>query len=187
MGKFKDLIGRKFGKLLVLHKTMKNNRIYYNCLCDCGNILDIRNDSLLAGKDNCGCLTVYRIKKANTKHNNSTHKLYPIWVSMMSRCNKPNNKAYANYGGRGIKVCHRWYNILNFIEDMGERPDGFSLDRINNDGNYEPSNCRWADSKTQNNNRRDNVKIVIDDVEYSINELAEITGLHYKQIWYICK
>lgn len=84
--------------------------------------------------------------------------IYPIeyraWVHMRQRCNNPNNPGYLDYGGRGIRVCDRWNKFENFLTDMGERPEDRSLDRINNDGNYEPSNCRWATRKTQNNNKR---------------------------------
>lgn len=85
---------------------------------------------------------------------NKSHPLYQTWLGMRARCNNRNHHSYPYYGGRGIRVCDRWDNFRNFVIDMGPRPTGFSIDRVNNDGNYEPENCRWSDQKTQANNRK---------------------------------
>lgn len=90
----------------------------------------------------------------NYTHGLSNHPLYPTWNGIRQRCNNPNNSHYADYGGRGIKLCKRWHKFSNFLKDMGERPEGMSVDRINNDGNYEPSNCQWATRIQQARNKR---------------------------------
>jgi hypothetical protein len=105
------------------------------------------------------------------------HPLYSIWLGMRARCKDKNLKYYCNYGGRGIKVCERWQVFANFVEDMGPRPEGYSLDRINNDGNYEPNNCRWADKKQQSRNTRRTNKVVIDGKQYLIIDLADRAGM----------
>lgn len=92
--------------------------------------------------------------KHQYKHNLRNHKLYNTWLKMRDRCNNPNHKYYKNYGGRGIKVCKRWDNFALFVVDMGERPENYTLDRINNEGDYEPSNCKWSSRKEQQANRR---------------------------------
>ena len=95
----------------------------------------------------------------------TTHYLYNTWAEMRKRCNDPRNSAYKNYGGRGIKVCKQWSLFSNFLADMGDRPEGFTLDRIDNNKGYSPGNCRWASRKTQAQNRRDNVWVLVDDVK----------------------
>jgi len=105
------------------------------------------------------------------------HTLYTIWQNMKARCLNPNNKHYANYGGRGIKICNEWINDFNqFVKDMGERPQGYSIDRIDNNGDYTPNNCRWATKETQQRNRRAIRKITIEGIEYLVCELAEKYG-----------
>lgn len=124
-------------------------RKYWLCRCKCGLEKSVQKGDVISGKSkrckSCGATTH---GKWNTPEYNS-------WHSMVSRCTNPKDPAYKNYGGRGIKVCGRWMDIANFIEDMGKRPSlEYSLDRINNNGNYEKSNCRWATDKEQSNNRR---------------------------------
>lgn len=109
------------------------------------------------------------------------HPLYGVWQGIISRCERPSNKFYHHYGGRGISVCERWSmrkgeGFRNFLADMGERPEGTSIDRIDNDGNYEPANCRWATRQEQQRNRRTTVKITIEGITYIAVELAEKYG-----------
>lgn len=105
-----------------------------------------------------------------------------VWMQMMSRCYDPNHPKYERYGGRGIRVCDRWICRRLFIEDMGERPDGKSLNRINNDGNYEPSNCEWADATQQAQNRSSNRNIEFNGESHCITQWERITGIHRKTI-----
>lgn len=104
------------------------------------------------------------------------HPIYHVWQSMRDRCRNPNNRQFQDYGGRGISICDRWNTFANFVQDMGERPSGFSLDRIENDGNYEPSNCRWADRKTQQRNQRRAVFVYIQGKKHRVVELIDTCG-----------
>lgn len=126
------------------------------CVCACGSKLDVRKAYLTSGDTaSCGCL-----RRENTSNLKRGHSLahssptYDIWVLMRQRCNNPRATSYAHYGGRGIKVCERWSSYEAFLQDMGERPEGLTLDREDVDGNYEPSNCRWATWQVQNTNKR---------------------------------
>jgi len=133
--------------------------VMWNVKCQCGIRKVVCSHRLRNGDTrSCGCLkrdTMARVMKDwHTTHGGSYTKLYNVWSGMFKRCYNPNNKNFNNYGGRGISVCERWNDFANFREDMGECPKGMLIDRIDNDGNYEPSNCRWTDPKTSSNNRR---------------------------------
>ena len=160
-GKRRDrssLIDRKFGRLTVTKdsgKRMPSGNIIYTCACECGNTTDVCASNLKASTTSCGCLLLEKI----TTHGLAGHYLYQVWVSMVHRCHNPSSTAYPNYGGRGIRVHAPWRDepaaFLDWIDGtLGVRPEGHSLDRIDNDGNYEPDNLRWADGGTQSNNRR---------------------------------
>lgn len=155
----KDLTGLVVGKLTVIERLPNSDKgvVMWLCQCSCGKTTCVRGKSLTTTKNptkGCGCGKL-NLGSLNKTHGQSYTKLYSLWGSLRSRCNNPNHRAYKNYGGRGIKVCKRWDKFENFYEDMGERPSSkHSLDRINNDGDYSPENCRWTDRRTQILNQR---------------------------------
>jgi len=160
-----DLTGTAFGRLTVIERTSDRvpGRPRWLCRCQCGRDAVVAGDPLRKGDiRSCGCLRLERLRTAITTHGHAArgnrHPLYVTWCGMRARCNRPRDPEYANYGERGITVCQRWEGpdgFPNFLADMGDKPSSaHSIDRINVDGDYEPSNCRWADPITQANNKR---------------------------------
>jgi len=126
-------------------------------------------------------MSIIRIMHGHAKHG-SQHPLYKVWVAMHQRCSNQNNKHFHRYGGRGIKVCARWNDFRHFIADMGERPDGGELERINNDGPYEPSNCRWATRKQQLLNTSRNHFVLWQGKRQTLREWADELGMNYRTL-----
>lgn len=151
-------VGQQFGrwKVLSFSGRSKHGSRLYLCRCDCGEKRIIPSKNLRKGTSkSCGCLR----KELSTKHGHARSKTYKIWVGLSNRCNNPNNTHFSRYGARGIKVCKRWNKFENFLLDMGERPAGYSIDRINNNKGYSKNNCRWATPTEQGRNTSRNVNI----------------------------
>lgn len=152
-----DLTGRTCGRWLVLYRAPNiGRRTAWWCECDCGAFRVVLTQSLRNGSSaSCGCLKRERMSGVMAVHRACGTREYNSWQNMIQRCTNVNRKEYANYGGRGITVCPEWrLSFEAFYKDMGPRPEGMTLDRADNEGNYEPGNCRWATRSQQNHNQR---------------------------------
>lgn len=159
--KLKDLTGQKIGSWSVIKYYGSDGGALWQCKCECGSEKVVRGRSLIHGKSrSCGCLAKKIVSESSIKHGHNTNKgqspTYVSWRSMLRRCSDKNHNSYHNYGGRGIKVCTRWKQFENFLSDMGERPNGMTLDRKDVDGDYCVENCKWASPTEQGFNMRKN-------------------------------
>lgn len=172
--------GTKFGKWTANHDGVSicNGKVRtINCTCECGKRVDVILGTLLKGTSpqclQCGI----------TKHNMTDTKTYACWSSMRGRCNQPNNPSYPRYGGRGIAVCKEWDDFSVFFADMGKRPKGLTLERIDVNGGYNKANCKWATRMEQANNRRTSHHVTYRGKQYTVAELARKLGLTYATVW----
>lgn len=181
---FIDRTGQKFNRLTVIAYAGKIyvTRTAWRCRCDCGNEIVVESGNLTLGKQkSCGCLDREVLIERNTKHGMAKKTPeYAAWEDMRNRCTNPNNRNYQHYGARGIRYSERWNDHLFFVADVGLRPSPkHSLDRINNDGNYEPGNVRWATKVEQANNKRNNIIVEVGGVRKTLPDWCRDLSLNY--------
>lgn len=183
--KINILVGSKFSMLLVIGIT-KNHRgsRAWRCLCDCGNECIVDAHSLVSGKSkSCGCYKLGMLRSSSKRHNMSGTRTHNIWRGIIKRCTNPRCPAYKSYGGRGINICERWKIFENFLADMGEVPsDLHSIERVNNDGNYEPNNCKWIPKSQQGLNTRRTRRITIDGRTQPLSEWCKEINVNYRLV-----
>jgi len=181
-GVFTDLTGQKFNRLTVvgLDKTVKKQGAHWCCVCDCGTVLlkSVDTNRLIHGKTkSCGCLMIERVKQANTTHGMTLTPTYIVWRVMWARTANKKHKSYQRY--KKFVPVDRWKSFENFLADMGERPSGMTLDRIDNSRGYSPDNCRWADAYTQQANTKKNIYVLLDGEKLCLKEACRRTGMPY--------
>ncbi|MBQ5900599.1 MAG: hypothetical protein IIW86_01930 [Clostridia bacterium] len=183
MTNLKDLKGQKFGRLTVLERAANHIsksgsvRSQWLCKCECGKEIIVAGTNLTSGHTlSCGCI---RAEKQFKKHGLRHTKIYNVWNTIKQRCNNPNVNCYERYGGRGIKICDEWLDFMAFYNwaITNDYKEGLSIDRINNNGNYEPSNCQWVNAKSQANNRRSSRYITYNNETHTVAEWSRITGI----------
>lgn len=189
MARKKDLMGQRFGELVVIAASPSEKGFaMWKCQCDCGNIITTRANSLLTGNTTtCGCGRI----RAITKHNKTGTRLFNIWRNIKERCENKSYYNYRLYGGRGIRVCAEWHDFEAFEKwafangyDETAKRGACTIDRIDVNGNYEPSNCRWISTKEQANNKRNTVFITYNGVTKSLSEWAEEMDIKKNTLWW---
>lgn len=194
-----DLTNKRFGRLTAIkyHHSDKYGHRYWLCKCDCGNEVIVFTGNLGRHSHSCGCLARELISKANAKHLSSKTRLYPIWSSMKQRCLRKTHCAYKNYGGRGIKVCDEWlgeHGFENFKqwafengykeETLPNNLNKWTIDRIDNNGNYCPENCRWITAEEQQKNTRNNKYLTFNNKTQILADWAREIGIRIDTLWY---
>lgn len=187
MGRFIDLTGQRFERLVVLERVgFRNHEITWLCQCDCGKRKLIKGGNLRKRLTrSCGCLAKEQTSAMMRTHGMTQTRVYRIWAAMHRRCYEYKFKQFSDYGGRGIEVCESWHSFENFFADMGNPPSpSHSLDRKDVNGHYHPDNCKWATALEQGSNKRDNTLITFRDKTQTLSEWARETGL---QVATVCQ
>jgi hypothetical protein len=182
-----DITGKKFHSLTAIEPVGKNasGTVIWKCACDCGVEIETAGGNLRAGRvTSCGCLLRKQRAKNATTHGRTGTKEHKAWTSVIQRCQNQKNPGYSGYGGRGIEVCDRWKNSFeNFLTDMGEAPSkALSIDRIDNDKDYEPSNCKWSTRLEQQSNLRSNIYFAHDGLKLHLSEWARRLSISIKTV-----
>lgn len=191
-----NLSARRFGRLYVVgtepllrRKPNGRNQAWWDCICDCGCTKFVPASKLIGDETkSCGCLRTEKSRLRSYKHGHAAGRTatsaYSVWTSMKTRCYNPECVAYQDYGGRGITVCDRWKDSFEtFLADLGEPPEGLTLDRINNDGPYSPENCRWATQAQQKRNTRRNIWVDYQGDSYVLTDLAAKFNIPKGTLW----
>ena len=184
-----DLAGKRFGRLLVLEKCGHIGKyIAWKCKCDCGNETVVAVNNLQNGSTkSCGCLARELSSARHKIHGLTNTTLHKTWKNIKTRCYNPNCQKYKNYGGKGICMCNEWLDDFNSFYEWSINngwKDGLTIDRIDVDGNYEPSNCRWVDWKTQQRNKSNNIYVEFNGKKVCLKEYAELKGISYDKARY---
>ena len=191
MGKFIDRTGEKIGRLTIIKIAGKDKfgRVVWQCKCDCGNIKNILGCHIkLNHTISCGCYNREHNygRVTHTTHGKCYTRIYKIWRGIINRCENINIKSFERYGGRGIKMCEEWRNdfmtFYNWSMANGYRDD-LTIDRINNNGNYEPSNCRWATLIEQANNKRCNLRYIVNGENLTLKQISQKYNVNYKELF----
>ena len=187
--RFSDLTGKRFSELIAIRPTGKNHQgnTLWLCRCNCGKEIIAINSNLTRGNTkSCGCIGSKKIIERNTTHGCYATPLYSVWRSMKERCFTASCSAYSDYGGRGITICEEWKSdFLAFREwaMSGGFAEGLTIDRIDNNGNYEPENCRWVTQIVQANNKRNNRYITVGGITSSLADTCRAYNASYKKVW----
>lgn len=186
-----DITGHRFGRLLVLNfQYSKGTKRYWECICDCGNTKIVTSSNLVTGHTkSCGCLAREEAEKKNYTHGCASRlkgesREYRIWLGMKNRCSNSKNPRFDRYGGRGIEVCDSWFNSFEtFLQDMGPCPNGYSIERLNNDLGYCKENCVWGSSLTQANNKCNNALLTYRNLTMTLSQWARKLGCSHGALY----
>jgi hypothetical protein len=199
VGVVKDRTGQRFGRLTVMERVpkpagSKSRKAYWLCQCDCGGEAIVASDKLVTGETrSCGCLkietsikNIHGVCKQRAPYSDERRRLHSVYRNMKERCNNPKCPNYKNYGGNGVRVCDVWASsfeaFFSWAIENGYRI-GLSIDRINVDGNYDPSNCRWATREEQANNKRNTIYVDYHGNTITLSQLCAITGIDRRTLW----